>query len=633
MGEMDTKTTEQTLTDYLEAIPLAAILLAPTQDKIISANSRARKLLACDQANIPNFSRFVGTDLPKFLVFIDEAFHKGSAWTRKISLSGQSDNLIQCEIRAQLHTSDLGSEQPLVTLLFLELGELSHHEQIYETENLHLAGLTGWKHAQTFFSELELQNQLILNAAGEGIYGVNTKGHATFVNRAAQEMLGWTSEDLLGKVVHDIIHHHHTDGRVHHSHDCPIYKSFRFEKVMRVEDDVFWRKDGKPIQVEYVSTPIYDQRILAGAVIVFRDVTDRKSNEKKLLAAMTEVAELRDRLEQENAYLQLEITKERAHHNVIGRSSVIQQLHAKIDLVAPTNAPVLITGETGTGKTIVANEIHKNSGKKDRPLIHFKCGSMSRTAIEAELFGRYDKAANGQKTNMTSGALELAHGGTLFVENICDLPFEIQQKLLQALQDGKFRRVGDHQFRNLNVRIIAASTKNVEKEVSAGRFSEDLFLTLNVFPIDCVPLRDRREDIPDLVTHLLSLACERLNRRIPIVTERTMRMLSEYAWPGNIKELRNVIERAAIVSIGGKLLIELGATGEKRAQSVKTVRTEHEMQLEIRANIVSALRETKGKVSGKTGAAALLGIEPTTLYSRIKKFEIEKNEWQHLELG
>ncbi len=235
-----------------------------------------------------------------------------------------------------------------------------------ETERLHRGGLIEWKRAHQFFSELEHQNQLILNAAGEGIYGVNAEGKTTFLNRAAQEMLGWTAEDLLGKPIHDIIHHHHLNGDLYHSHDCPIYRSFRFEQVNRIEDEVFWRKDGRPIRVEYVSTPIYDQQVLAGAVVIFRDITERKENEKKLRDALDEIANLRDRLEQENAYLQEAITTERAHHEIIGTSPAVRQLLTRIELVAGTDATVLISGEAGTGKALVANAIHEASPRRRR---------------------------------------------------------------------------------------------------------------------------------------------------------------------------------------------------------------------------------------------------------------------------
>jgi PAS domain S-box-containing protein len=455
---------------------------------------------------------------------------------------------------------------------------------------------------------------------------VNVDGHTTFVNRAAKEMLGWTAEDLLGKSIHDLIHHHHTDGSLYKAHDCPIYQSFRFEKTHRIEDEYFWRKDGKPIQVEYVSTPIYHQQVLAGAVVIFRDVTERKLNEKKLQEAFNEIRDLRDRLEQENAYLQKAITNERAHHDLIGSSPAIHQLQTKIELVSATEVPVLITGDTGTGKSIIANAIHKQSNRSRRTPIHFKCSSISKNNVEAELFGRL--TLDGSKTpRAVSGALELAHGGTLILEEISDLPLELQSKLLVALMDRKFKRVGDTIARNLDIRVIAVSKKNIEREVTLGRFLDDLFLFLNVFPIHCIPLRERRTDIPELAGHMLHIACEKLNKTPPIITERTMKQLVEYDWPGNAKELRNVIERAAIVSMGGKLVVELGSAGSQMPQGLVTVRTEHEIQLEIRANIVSALRETRGKVAGKNGAAALLGIEPTTLYSRIKKFEITKNAW------
>ena len=603
----------------LALLPEAAIVIETFDDRIVHSNPKARHLLAGSATDGGRFSEYVETDLADFIVFLDEVAYRGEAWTRKVAIKRQNGETVSVEIRGRR----LGPDSSLVLLLFLNLEELRRHERTMEAEQLQREGLMGWRRAQEFFSELEFQNQLILNAAGEGIYGVNTKGQATFVNRAAQEMLGWDTDDLLGKPIHHIIHHHHADGSAYHAHDCPIYRSFRFEQVARVEDELFWRKDGKPIQVEYVSTPIYNQKVLAGAVVIFRDVTERKLSEGKLHDALNEVAELRDRLEQENAYLQEAITNERAHHDIIGRSPAIRQLLAKIELVAPTDAPVFITGEAGAGKAIVASAIHKDSSRKRRPLIQFRCGSISRRSIEAELFGQLGGTDG---TGDNSGALELAHGGTLFLEDVCELPLDLQGDLLRALQDRKFKRIGDTHYRNLNVRVIASSAKDIEKEVAVGHFREDLLLFLSVFPINCTPLRDRREDIPDLAAHILAIACERLNRRPPIITERTMNALMDYHWPGNVRELRNVIERAAIVSTGSKLIVEIG--GERSAGDTgRTVRTEREMQQEIRANLVAALRETNGRVAGKEGAAGLLGMRPTTVYSRIQKFRIEQHEW------
>ncbi|WP_245408417.1 sigma 54-interacting transcriptional regulator [Zhengella mangrovi] len=604
----------------LSLLPEAAVIVDTVADRVVHANPAAGRLLGASAMEGSRFSAFVEADLAEFIVFLDEVAYRGDAWTRKVALRRQAGSAIEVEIRGRQLQPGAG----LVLLLLLDLEELRRHERATEAEQLQREGLMGWRRAQEFFSELELQNQLILNAAGEGIYGVNTKGQATFVNRAAQEMLGWEPEDLLGKPIHNLIHHHHADGSAYHAHDCPIYRSFRFEQVNRVEDELFWRKDGKPIQVEYVSTPIYNQKVLAGAVVIFRDVTERKLSERKLQDALVEVAELRDRLEQENAYLQEAITNERAHHDVVGRSPAIRQMLARIELVSPTDAPVFITGEAGAGKALVASAIHKDSSRKRRPLIQFRCGAINRRSIEAELFGHAGGSDGTPGGN--SGALELAHGGTLFLENVCELPFDLQGDLLRALQDRKFKRIGDAHYRTLNVRVIASSAKDVDQEVAAGRFREDLLLFLSVFPIHCTPLRERPQDIPDLADHILTLACERLNRRKPVITGRTMNALLAYHWPGNVRELRNVIERAAIVSTGSKLIVEIG--GERAAGDTgRTVRTETEMQQQVRANLVAALRETHGRVSGKEGAAALLGMKPTTVYSRMAKLRIEDREW------
>lgn len=606
----------------LNALAEAALLIDLAQDRIAAANSRARRLLDLPPQDGLAFSPLVGATLPQFIVLVDEIAHRGEAWSRDIILSTVHATPLRCEIRGRL----IEDNPSFLLLTILDLEEMERHDRMAEAAELHRSGLLEWRRAQGFFSELERQNQLILNAAGEGIYGVNADGKTTFLNRAAQEMLGWTAEDLLGHDIHSVIHHHHLNGEVYPSHDCPIYQSFRFEQVARIEDEVFWRKDGKPIRVEYVSTPIYDQKVLAGAVVIFRDITERKENERKLREAMEEVAALRDRLEQENAYLQEAITSERAHHDIIGRSPAIRQLLTKIGLVAPTDATVLITGEAGTGKALVATAIHSDSPRRRRPLIHFKCGAVTADATEAELFGQMRGAFPGALRDKP-GKLELAHGGTLFLDDVSELPLEQQGRLLHALQAGEVTRLGDTRTRQIDIRVIAATTKNLEHEVAAGRMREDLWLFLNVFPITCTPLRDRRDDIPELAAHLLDIACKRMNRPRTVITERMMDRLCAYPWPGNVRELKNVIERAAILSTSGKLMVELGTDTPARPSPTQMIRTEAEIQQAIRDNILACLRETKGKVAGPDGAAALLGIQPTTLYSRIRKFRISDREF------
>ncbi|MGD9863011.1 MAG: sigma 54-interacting transcriptional regulator [Pseudodonghicola sp.] len=608
----------------LHAMPEAALVLDLSNDRIASLNRRAADWLDIDPLAPPRLSQLLGAALAQFIVFVEEVDHRGEGWTRNVILRDSQGRALNCELRGRLVHGAPGH----LLVMLLDLDELSRRTQIAEEVELHRAGLTEWKRAERFFAELERQNQLILNAAGEGIYGLNAEGKMTFVNRAAQEMLGWTTEDLLGCDMHSMIHHHHVDGGIYRSQDCPIYRSFRFEQVHRIEDEVFWRKDGKPIRVEYVSTPIYDQQVLAGAVVIFRDITERKENERKLHEALAEVAALRDRLEEENAYLQEAISSERAHHDIIGESPAIRQLLTRIDLVARTDATVLITGETGSGKALVASAIHKAGSRSRRPLIHFKCNSVAPEAVEAEIFGQIRGAYPGAVRDKP-GKLELAHGGTLFLEDIVELPVDIQGRLLHALQTATVTRLGDTRAKRLDIRVIASMTISAEKALKSGRLREDLLLFLNVFPIACVPLRDRIEDVPLLAAHLLQIACGRLNRPVPVITEGMIRRLKDYDWPGNVRELHNVIERAAIVSKGRKLILEIGSTRpEIRSQPQQTVRTEAEMKQMLRANIVACMRETGGRVSGARGAAELLGVRPTTLYSRLSAYKIEDHEWR-----
>ncbi|MFN7003245.1 MAG: sigma-54 interaction domain-containing protein [Roseinatronobacter sp.] len=605
----------------LDAFPQAVLIFDTTTDQVQLANVRARGMLSVPDTTGFRLSAHIAGNFAGFLVFLDEIAHRGHAWRRDIPLQDAAQHPLNCELRG---TAVAGAPDQIM-LTLIDLNEMSRHDQITEASDLQRLGLLEWQRAQHFFNELERQNQLILNAAGEGIYGVNADGKTTFVNRAAREMLGWSAEELLGRDIHSMIHHHHLNGEVYPAHDCPIYQSFRFEQVNRIEDEVFWRKDGKPIRVEYVSTPIYDQNVLAGAVVIFRDITERKENERKLREAMREVQELRDRLEQENAYLQETIASERAHHEIIGSSSAILQVLSKIDLVAGTEANVLITGEAGTGKALVASAIHKGSARRRRSLIHFKCSAVTSDAIEAELFGQMRGAYPGALRDKP-GMLELAHNGTLFLDDVDELPLAIQGRLLYALQERSVTRLGDTRPREVDLRVIAASRRSLDALVRQGAFRQELYMYLNVFPIDCVPLCKRPEDIPALAAHFLALSCKRLNQRQPTITRHAMDKLIGYEWPGNVRELQNVIDRGAIISSGGKLQVDLAHRPGKEARPETVVMTEAEVMALARDNLVAALRMTEGKVSGEDGAAALLGLQPTTLYSRIKKLNIQPED-------
>ncbi len=571
-----------------------------------------------------HFARFVAAGMETFVVFLTEVEHRGTAWTRRVTLQSADQTPLRCEITGRALHHD-GKDKFLLHILDLEA--LEQHEAEVAAGNIYHGGLIEWQRAQSFFADLERENQLILNAAGEGIYGVNADGKTTFVNRAAQEMLGWTTEDLLGHDIHAKIHHHHLNGEHYPSNQCPIYQSFRYEQVNRIEDEVFWRKDGRPIRVEYVSTPIYDGPQLVGAVVIFRDITERWENERKLRKAMDQVAALRDQLEEENAYLQEAINIERAHHDIIGHSDAIQGVITQIELVGPTDTNVLIRGESGVGKSLVASAVHDESNRKRRPMIHFKAGAVRPEKIESELFGQVRGAFVGALKDRP-GKLELAHGSTLFIDEVADIPLEIQGRLLDALQKREVIRLGDDRTRSLDMRVIASTTRDVDREVQAGRLRQDLMLHLGVFPILCPPLRDRPEDIPILTAHLLRIACKRLGRKVPVVTEGAMRKLQDYHWPGNVRELANVIERGAIVSQSDKLQVDIQSQVGLGSMPTPALLTEVEVEQIRKTNIIACMKEAGGKVSGKKGAAALLGIKPTTLYSRLKKLGAVDN---HLE--
>ncbi|MFK7875575.1 MAG: sigma-54 interaction domain-containing protein [Paracoccaceae bacterium] len=607
---------------YLAGAFGPTLLIDLKKDLVLAATPDACALFENPNLVGTPFAGFIANGMDAFVVFIAEAQYRGTAWTRRVALQSAAQRTLETEITGRV----LEGDAPMLLLHLLDLEGLAAHATEVAAGNFYKGGLMEWQRAQSFFADLERENQLILNAAGEGIYGVNTDGKTTFVNRAAQEMLGWTTEDLLGRDIHTMIHHHHLNGDTYPSQQCPIYQSFRYEQVNRIEDEVFWRKDGKPIRVEYVSTPIYDGAQLVGAVVIFRDITERWENERKLRDAMDEVAALRDQLEEENAYLQEAISIERAHHDIIGRSDAIRRIITQIELVGPTDTSVLIRGESGVGKSLVASAIHDVSSRKRRPMIHFKPGAISPEKIESELFGQMRGAFAGALKDRP-GKLELAHGGTLFIDEICDIPLDIQGHLLDALHNCAVQRLGDDRARALDLRVIASTSRDIDRDVQAGRLRQDLALHLGVFPIHCPPLRERIEDIPVLSVHLLALVCKRLGRKVPVVTEGAMRKLQQYHWPGNVRELANVIERGAIVSQTDKLLVEIQTNFAAIGPSASTLLSEAEVEQIRTRNIIACMKEAGGQVSGPRGAAALLGIKPTTLYSRLNKLGLSKEDW------
>jgi len=376
------------------------------------------------------------------------------------------------------------------------------------------------------------------------------------------------------------------------------------------------KDDGMPVWVQWWSKPaaagIYTRTM-------FVDITDRMLMEQE-----------QARLEAQNAYLREEIRIEHDFGDIIGESPGLRKVVQQIQLVAPTDASVLITGESGTGKELVARAIHEHSSRNGRALVKLNCSAVPEGLFESEFFGHVRGAFTGALKDKP-GRFELADGGTLFLDEIGEVPLAMQAKLLRVLQEQELERIGDTRTRKVNVRIIAATNRDLRKEVDAGHFRQDLFYRLSVFPIEVPPLRQRREDIPPLAAHFVRQSARRMNRPDLRITPAARSELAAYDWPGNVRELQNTVERAVILSRGGPLRFDLAGSdatdaSRPRIQSASKpdLLTRDELKRQERDAIAAALKQTGGKVFGPGGAAKLLGMKPTTLASRITALRLNR---------
>jgi len=480
---------------------------------------------------------------------------------------------------------------------------------------------------------LRTTHELILDAAGEGIYGLDNEGRATFGNAATMEILGWKPEEVVGKKSHDIHHHSHADGSPYPRADCPIYAALRDGEVHRVNEEVFWHADGSPVPVEYTSTPIRQDGEIKGAVVVFRDVSEHKEVERQREAAFRQIKQLKEQLELERDYLRDEIKTGSDYGEIVGASAALHRTMAQIDAVAATPANVLILGESGVGKEMVARAIHDKSDRASRALVKVNCASIPKELFESEFFGHVKGAFTGAHRDRV-GRLQLADGGTVFLDEVGEIPPDLQGKLLRALQEREFERVGDDRTVKVDVRVVAATNRDLETEVKAGRFREDLYYRLGVFPILVPPLRERREDIGPLAEYFLERSCTNLGREPMHLSNRQVQKLMHHHWPGNIRELRNVIERAVILSTGNRARLDLAMPGDTDSEPTTSADstpsdeagfvTDAEMRELEKGNLIAALRHADWRVWGKNGAAELLGIKPSTLTYRMKILEIIK---------
>jgi len=367
-------------------------------------------------------------------------------------------------------------------------------------------------------------------------------------------------------------------------------------------------------------------------LIASKDVTERLRAERELRTALAENASLRRELERERDYLREEVHVAMNFGRIIGTSPALQKMLKRVEAVAETPASVLLQGESGVGKELVAHAIHTQSARADGPMVKVNCASIPKELFESEFFGHVKGAFTGAHRDRI-GRFQLADGGTIFLDEIGEIPLELQGKLLRVLQESEFERVGDDVTRSVDVRVIAATNRNLEKLIVDGEFREDLFYRLSVFPVEVPPLRERGDDIIQLAQHFLERACNDFGRPELTLTRAQANKLYEYDWPGNVRELKNVIERAVILSPGNVLRLDLSMPNMRVARQAQVapvaeritgILTENEMREYQRKNLIAALQETNWRVSGPDGAAELLGVRPTTLADRIRVFDIKR---------
>jgi PAS domain S-box-containing protein len=622
-------------TDWTGYLPDPALLVDAFNDRILDANSAMASLMGVSLAELCRMpcTQVFSDQRARLVAFTEEALVCGRAWSRDLTLLNDKGRKIELEVSG----SRAGAAESRVILLTVRDSQrLRVLRERHEANRYHRGGLLEWRRVEELFRDMERENQLILHAVGEGIYGVDAEGRTTFLNPAGERMMGWRADELMGRVIHRVVHHSHKDGSLFPLKDCPIYAAFRDGNVHNVGEDWFWRKDGTGFPVEYTSTPIVDNGHPVGAVVVFRDISQRLEAREELHQALKEVKRLKHRLEMENAYLKEELSAENPFHEIVGQSDALKGIVRKIELVAPTDANVLITGESGTGKELIARAIHQAGERRDRPLIRVNCAAIPKDLFESEFFGHVKGAFTGAVSDRV-GRFELADGGTLFLDEVGEIPLELQGKLLRVLQDQQFERVGENRTRTVNVRVMAATNRDLRADIRDKKFREDLYFRLNVFPIESVPLRGRVDDIPLLAREFLERACRKFNRPQLSLTSADVEVLQKYSWPGNVRELENVIERQ-VITAGAYLDFDLPGQDQVGDTSVETptrhnpgdLLTDQDLQALERRNLVRALEMTAGRVFGEDGAAALLAVKPTTLTSRLKKLKLEPREFKTL---
>jgi PAS domain S-box-containing protein len=463
------------------------------------------------------------------------------------------------------------------------------------------------KRAEQQLRESEQRFRTLIENAGDGVELLDQTARYLDVNAAALNQLGYTREEMIGLRLFDI------DPLVTPEHFAQNFESLSQGNALRVES-VYRRKDGSTFPVEVTISKI-QLKGRCSLLTLVRDITERKLAENALTCSYAEIEQLKDRLQAESDYLKSEFKLSQGHGPIIGRSKGIKQVLHLVEQVAPADCSVLITGETGTGKELIAQEIHRMSVRKEHVMVLVNCAALPSALVESELFGRERGAYTGALTSQV-GRFQIANGSSIFLDEVGELSLEVQAKLLRVLQEGEFQRLGNPKICKVDVRVIAATNRDLADEVRKGRFRQDLYYRLKVFPIHIPPLRDRVEDIPLMAFVFLEEFCGRMGKKITKVTRKAMEALQNHSWHGNVRELRNAIEHSVIVTQGDTLKPTiLGEPSTRVSQPVTLAEAERE-------HILKTLQSTGWRIKGPHGAAARLELQPSTLYSRMQKLGI-----------
>ncbi len=558
-----------------------------TEDRIMDANPRACEKLGYtrDELLAMRMSDIHPDEMPALQAFAASVLKSGHGWTNELTCITKSGEGLPSEISASL--IEVSGQKWMLALI----RDISERRRLQEA-----------------LRQSEERLSLIFESAMDAIVVIKADLTIALFNQAAEKAFLCRASEAIGQPLDRYLTEKSSQLLKSYLSDCqkgPRDKCYLWAREgiagIRVDGKLF-PVDGTVSQFETAGEKLY--------TLILRDINELVSAEEKL-----------QRLQLEKGYLQEELRNEYNLGEIIGASPAMTAVFEGVERVAATDSTVLLTGETGTGKEMVARAIHDLGKRRERALVKLNCAALPSGLIESELFG-HEKGAFTGATARKKGRFELADGGTIFLDEIGELPLETQTKLLRVLQEQEFERLGSSETLRVDVRVIAATNRNLQEEVDAGAFRADLYYRLNIFPIHIPPLRQRLEDIPLLADHFVRKFARRMGKRVEKIHPDAMARLMAYAWPGNVRELANILERALILCDGG--VLQAGHVGVTPVAA--NTPANNSLEDVERDHILAVLRQTGWKVEGKLGAAQQLGLNPGTLRSRMKKLRISRPE-------